>query len=116
MDMHSRGQYLDRVNGNGSSTCCSQSWLYSLLGWRCPRLIQNWMTARCRSSTRTPGRCFRELLAQRLGSDVPDPESHAPAILANDLAVLCVAMKEGLLSIPEQAGRVPAFVIWIWTF
>jgi hypothetical protein len=36
--------------------------------------------------------------------------------LASDLAGLYVAVKEGLLSIPEHGRRAPAFVIWNWTF
>jgi hypothetical protein len=47
---------------------------------------------------------------------VPDPETQDPATLAGDIAGLYMAVKEGLLSIPERAGRAPGFVIWNWTF
>jgi hypothetical protein len=47
---------------------------------------------------------------------VPDPERQDTTTLADDLAAVYVAVKEGLLSIPERAGRVPAFVIWNWMF
>ena len=45
-----------------------------------------------------------------------DPESLDISTLADDLAGIYVAVKEGLLSIPEHAERVPGFVIWNWTF
>jgi hypothetical protein len=59
---------------------------------------------------------LREQLAERLGSDEPDPESHELATLAGDLAGLYMAVKEGLLRIPEHAARELGFVIWNWTF
>jgi hypothetical protein len=55
---------------------------------------------------------LREQLAERLGGEVADPEGHDLASLACDLAELYVAVKEGLLSIPEHAGRVLAHMIW----
>ena len=58
-------------------------------------------------------RMLREQLTERFGC-VADPESRGLA-LADDLAGLYVAVKEGLLKIPEHSGRVPAHVIWGWT-
>jgi hypothetical protein len=49
---------------------------------------------------------LRKQFAETPGSDVPDSESQDSATLADDLAGLYLGAKEGLLSIPEHAGRI----------
>src|SRR5216683_2735517 len=58
---------------------------------------------------------LREQLAERLCGG-PDPERQDTTSLADDLAALYVSVKEGLFSVPEHSGRIPAFVIWAWSF
>ena len=62
---------------------------------------------------------LRAQVIGKLGGDgfpSRDGPCEVGAMLAEDLAGLYIGVKEGLLTIPEHAERIPAQVIWRWTF
>ena len=64
-------------------------------------------------------RILRAQVIEKLGGDgfsSPDGPHEAGAMLADSLVGLYIGVKEGLLTVPEHSDRIPAHMIWRWTF